>query len=361
MTRDPFEALEALIALGVDRVLTSGQEESALEGLDLLRDLVARAGDRITVMVCGNLTEKNIDRVAQEDEGEGAPHHGLRRRRERHDLPESAGVYGRASEAPGVHAFGHVFRTNLKPRAPRDDMMLRRSFSRRSPSGWTWIPRSCRGGHEPDDGLALLQAFHSPELEVRGVSVVYGNSPLETGYPIAQEIARRFGPSGLPGPPRRLERRGARRRDRRLAGARGSAETRRADHPGSRARDERRDRAEESSRSRRARTPDRRGRRTAARTEVRPRRGRNASHGLQLRARPRGFPRASRLRRAPDRSRPSRSRRRRRSPRTTSSASRARPRSRTSSSSLSATTSTGTRTASACARSFPSTPSPSPR
>jgi pyrimidine-specific ribonucleoside hydrolase len=58
-------------------------------------------------------------------------------------------------------------------------------------------PAVMRGGHEPDDGLALLQAFHSDELEVRGVSVVYGNSPLETGYPIAREIARRFGPEGL--------------------------------------------------------------------------------------------------------------------------------------------------------------------
>jgi copper homeostasis protein len=66
MTRDPFDALESLISLGIDRVLTSGQEESALEGLDLLRELVARAGDRITVMVCGNLTEKNIEKVARE-------------------------------------------------------------------------------------------------------------------------------------------------------------------------------------------------------------------------------------------------------------------------------------------------------
>jgi copper homeostasis protein len=66
MTRDPFAALEALVGLGIDRVLTSGQEESAMEGLDLLRELVARASDRIVVMVCGNLTEKNIERVARE-------------------------------------------------------------------------------------------------------------------------------------------------------------------------------------------------------------------------------------------------------------------------------------------------------
>jgi pyrimidine-specific ribonucleoside hydrolase len=59
-------------------------------------------------------------------------------------------------------------------------------------------PAVMRGGHEPDDGLALLQAFHSEEVEVRGVSVVFGNSPVEAGYPIAREIARRFGPEGLP-------------------------------------------------------------------------------------------------------------------------------------------------------------------
>lgn len=58
-------------------------------------------------------------------------------------------------------------------------------------------PAVMRGGHEPDDGLALLQAFHSPELEVRGVSVVFGNAPLETGYPIGREIVERFGPRGL--------------------------------------------------------------------------------------------------------------------------------------------------------------------
>lgn len=58
-------------------------------------------------------------------------------------------------------------------------------------------PAVLLGGHEPDDGLAMLQAFHSEELEVRGVSVVFGNSPLETGYPNGQEIAKRYGPEGL--------------------------------------------------------------------------------------------------------------------------------------------------------------------
>jgi copper homeostasis protein len=43
VSRDPFEALETLIGLGVDRILTSGQEPSPLEGLELIAELVRRA------------------------------------------------------------------------------------------------------------------------------------------------------------------------------------------------------------------------------------------------------------------------------------------------------------------------------
>jgi copper homeostasis protein len=66
MTRDPFAALETLASLGIDRVLTSGQEESAMAGLDLLRELVRRAGDRIVVMPGGNIHETNVAKIARE-------------------------------------------------------------------------------------------------------------------------------------------------------------------------------------------------------------------------------------------------------------------------------------------------------
>src|SRR5919106_1526879 len=48
-----------------------------------------------------------------------------------------------------------------------------------------------------DDGLALVQAFNSPELDIRGVSVVFGNAPLDRGLPIAQRLVRDYGPRGL--------------------------------------------------------------------------------------------------------------------------------------------------------------------
>jgi inosine-uridine nucleoside N-ribohydrolase len=52
-------------------------------------------------------------------------------------------------------------------------------------------------GADVDDALALIQAFHSPELVVRGVSSVFGNAPLEQTHPIATEVVDRFGPAGL--------------------------------------------------------------------------------------------------------------------------------------------------------------------
>jgi len=63
-----------------------------------------------------------------------------------------------------------------------------------------WIdtdPSVMPGGHEVDDGLALIQAFHSSEVFVRGVSVVFGNAELREAVPIAEKIMEQFGPKNL--------------------------------------------------------------------------------------------------------------------------------------------------------------------
>ena len=63
MTPDPFQALETLINLCVNRVLSSGQEPSVLEGLPLIIDLIQRASDRIIVMPGGGITSRTVDRI----------------------------------------------------------------------------------------------------------------------------------------------------------------------------------------------------------------------------------------------------------------------------------------------------------
>jgi copper homeostasis protein len=65
MTPDPVAALETLIRLGIDRVLTSGQEASVLEGLPLIVELIRRAGDRIVVMPGGGITARNVARIVE--------------------------------------------------------------------------------------------------------------------------------------------------------------------------------------------------------------------------------------------------------------------------------------------------------
>jgi len=66
MTRDPLQALETLIELGVDRILTSGQAKSVPEGLDLIRELVGVAGDRIIIMPGAGIREENVRTVIRE-------------------------------------------------------------------------------------------------------------------------------------------------------------------------------------------------------------------------------------------------------------------------------------------------------
>lgn len=71
MTADYREALEALIRCGVDRILTSGQRDTAAQGLDILADTVRLAAGRIGIMACGGLDAGNIAeirRAVQPDE-----------------------------------------------------------------------------------------------------------------------------------------------------------------------------------------------------------------------------------------------------------------------------------------------------
>ncbi len=63
MTRDPFQALEDLVSLGVERILTSGQEATALEGLDLIAELQKKAAGRILIMPGGSVNARNAKRI----------------------------------------------------------------------------------------------------------------------------------------------------------------------------------------------------------------------------------------------------------------------------------------------------------
>lgn len=65
MCIDPFKGLEAVIDSGADRLLTSGQRNSACEGTRLIKDLVEQAGDRIIIMPGSGINESNIVNIAR--------------------------------------------------------------------------------------------------------------------------------------------------------------------------------------------------------------------------------------------------------------------------------------------------------
>lgn len=60
MVKDPFKALDKLVGLGVKRILTSGQENSAVDGIDLISQLVKRANSEIIIMAGGGINSGNV-------------------------------------------------------------------------------------------------------------------------------------------------------------------------------------------------------------------------------------------------------------------------------------------------------------
>ena len=62
---DPRKALEELIAQGFDRILTSGQQPTALEGTALLAELQRQAAGRIILLAGCGVNESNIAAIAR--------------------------------------------------------------------------------------------------------------------------------------------------------------------------------------------------------------------------------------------------------------------------------------------------------
>ena len=62
---NPYEALEQLIKIGCQRILTSGQKPTVMEGLDILVELVKAADDRIIIMPGSGVRKENIKLLAE--------------------------------------------------------------------------------------------------------------------------------------------------------------------------------------------------------------------------------------------------------------------------------------------------------
>lgn len=63
LTPDPFQALEDVIATGADRILTSGQQQKAIEGKQLIKELIIAANNRISIMPGSGVNLANRDEL----------------------------------------------------------------------------------------------------------------------------------------------------------------------------------------------------------------------------------------------------------------------------------------------------------
>jgi copper homeostasis protein len=63
--KDPFEALEQLIKIGCQRILTSGQQPTAPQGVELIAQLVKAADERIIIMPGSGVRKENIKELQQ--------------------------------------------------------------------------------------------------------------------------------------------------------------------------------------------------------------------------------------------------------------------------------------------------------
>ena len=63
--RDPFESLEKLISIGVQRILTSGLKPTALDGIELISTLVKQANGRISIMPGSGVRDTNLLEIKQ--------------------------------------------------------------------------------------------------------------------------------------------------------------------------------------------------------------------------------------------------------------------------------------------------------
>jgi len=63
MTVDPYDALDALIDVGIDRVLTSGQEATAVKGMACIQKLVKQADGRITILAGSGIRPANVQKL----------------------------------------------------------------------------------------------------------------------------------------------------------------------------------------------------------------------------------------------------------------------------------------------------------
>ena len=60
----PLDYIEDLVNIGIKRILTSGGKATALEGKDLINDMIKKSNGRLKIVVAGKVTKENLNELS---------------------------------------------------------------------------------------------------------------------------------------------------------------------------------------------------------------------------------------------------------------------------------------------------------
>ena len=61
---NPLDYIDDLINIGIKRILTSGGKATALEGKDLINEIIKKSNKRLKVVVAGKVTKENLNELS---------------------------------------------------------------------------------------------------------------------------------------------------------------------------------------------------------------------------------------------------------------------------------------------------------
>lgn len=61
---NPLDYINALIDIGIKRILTSGGKATALEGKDLINDMIRKSNKKLKIVVAGKVTKENLSELS---------------------------------------------------------------------------------------------------------------------------------------------------------------------------------------------------------------------------------------------------------------------------------------------------------
>ncbi len=64
-TENPYKSIETLIDLGVDRILTAGLQDKVEKGIDLIKELQEKYGNKIQILPGSGINEKNLENIVK--------------------------------------------------------------------------------------------------------------------------------------------------------------------------------------------------------------------------------------------------------------------------------------------------------